>query len=109
MSQTVGEFLRRKLTNMGIWITTELGPDECVDFEQYLAERTDTEIAYVVGILGSNSPMITHRDWSGLARMGDVPTELLEVFQSIRKRDDMHDKFWAYLELFAHVISNADS
>lgn len=105
MSQTVGEFLREKLTNMGTWVTTELG-DTPVDIKQYLADRTDTEIAYVVGILGSNSTMITHRDWSGLARVGDIPTELLDTFQLVRKREDMHDKFWAYLELFVHVISN---
>lgn len=107
MSQTVGEFLREKLTNMACWITSELG-ETSVDIKQYLAERTDTEIAYLVGILGSNSTMITHRDWSGLARVAELPLELLELFQSIRKRDDMHDKFWRYLALFSEVISNTE-
>jgi len=109
MSQTVGAFLREKLTNMGVWMTTELGETLTVDIKQYIAERSDTEIAYVVGILGSNSTKITHRDWSGLARVGDIPVELLDVFQLIRKRDDMHDKFWRYLELFVQVISNTES
>jgi hypothetical protein len=107
MSQTVGEFLREKLTNMGTWISSELGQTHSVDIKQYIAERTDTEIAYVVGVLGSNSTMITHRDWSGLARVADIPAELLDVFQLIRKREDMHDKFWRYLELFVEVISNS--
>lgn len=103
---SVGEFLREKLTNMGTWITNELGETSSIDTKQFLAERTDTEIAYVVGILGSNSTMIAHRDWSGLARLADLPHELLETFQSIRKREDMHDKFWRYLQLFVEVISN---
>jgi hypothetical protein len=106
MNQTVGEFLREKMSNMANWIASELGEQNTVDLEQYLAERNDTEIAYVVGILGSNSTMITHRDWSGLARLGDLPTQLLELFQSIKQREDMHDKFWRYLSLFVEVISN---
>jgi len=94
------------MSNMANWIASELGEQNTVDLEQYLAERNDTEIAYVVGILGSNSTMITHRDWSGLARLGDLPTQLLELFQSIKQREDMHDKFWRYLSLFVEVISN---
>tara|TARA_R100000951_G_scaffold107998_1_gene103876 strand:- start:1579 stop:1905 length:327 start_codon:yes stop_codon:yes gene_type:complete len=108
MNQTVGEFLREKMGNMANWIATELGDENPVDLNQYLAERTDTEIAYTVGILRSNSTMITHRDWSGLARLGDLPTQLLELFQSIKKREDMHDKFWRYLTLYVEVISNSD-
>lgn len=107
MSQTVGQFLREKLTNMGMWVTSELGDQSSVDIKQYIAERSDTEIAYVVGILRSNSNMITHRDWSGLSRTADLPKELLDTFQAIRKREDMHDKFWRYLDLFVQVISNS--
>lgn len=108
MSQTVGQFLREKMSNMASWIASELGDQNNVDLKQYLAERNDTEIAYVVGILGSNSTMIAHRDWSGLARLGDLPTQMLELFQSIKQREDMHDKFWRYLSLFVEVISNSD-
>jgi hypothetical protein len=108
MSQTVGEFLREKMGNMAGWIVNELGDQNNVDLKQYIAERTDTELAYLVGILRSNSNMITHRDWSGLARLGDMPTQLLEVFQSVKQREDMHDKFWRYLSLYVEVISNSE-
>lgn len=108
MSTTIGEFLREKLGNMANWVTTELGELSSVDIKQYIADRTDTEIAYLISILGSNSTMIAHRDWSGLARQADLPVEMLEVFQQIRKRDDMHDKFWRYLDLFVEVISNTE-
>jgi hypothetical protein len=76
-----------------------------VDLKQYVAERTDTEIAYIVGILSTNSTQIAKRDWDGLTV--DIPTELTSVFQRIRKREDMHDKFWRYLTLFVDVISNS--
>ena len=103
MSQTVGSFLREKLTNMTTWIESELGT-QSVDLKQYVAERTDTEIAYIVGILSTNSTQIAKRDWDGLTV--DIPTELTSVFQRIRKREDMHDKFWRYLELFVESVSS---
>jgi hypothetical protein len=89
---------------MTTWIESELGT-QSVDLKQYVAERTDTEIAYIVGILSTNSTQIAKRDWDGLTV--DIPTELTSVFQRIHKREDMHDKFWRYLTLFVDVISNS--
>lgn len=106
-NQTIGHFLREKLTNMGGWINEELGTQP-VDLKQYVAERTETEIAYVVGLLSTNSNLITQRNWSGLAGLADLPAELQTVFSLIHQREEMHDKFWRYLELFVVVISNAD-
>ena len=103
--QTVGAFLKEKLTNMATWIEEELGTSD-VDLKQYLAGRTETEIAYVVGNLCANSIQITHRDWSGLARLYDLPKDLLMLIDAIRKREDMHDKFWRYLELFSDAVSS---
>ena len=105
--QTVGAFLKEKLTNMATWIEGELGTSS-VDLKQYVAERTETEIAYVVGNLCANSVQITHRDWSGLARLYDLPTDLLMIIDAVRKREDMHDKFWRYLDMFVNVISNTE-
>ncbi len=108
MSQTVGEFLREKLTNMASWVNSELGTQSSEDLKQYVAERKETEIAFIAGLLSTNSNLIAHKDWSGLARLGDIPAEMQEIFHAIRKRDDMHDKFWRYLHLFAEVISNTE-
>ena len=44
--QTVAAFLREKLTNMANWIEEELGKENTrVVLKQYVADRTDTEIA----------------------------------------------------------------
>ena len=108
--QTVGAFLREKLTNMAGWIEEELGKENIrVVLKQYIAERTETEITYVVGILYANSTMITHKDWSGLARLTELPTSLLEVLHNVSKSEGMHEKFWRYMELFVAVISNSES
>ena len=106
--QTVGSFLREKLTNMANWVDNELGTPSTVNLKQYVAGRTETEIAFIAGLLSTNSNLIAHKDWSGLARLGDIPAEMKEIFHAIRKRDDMHDKFWRYLHLFAEVISNSE-
>ena len=107
MNLTVGEFLREKMTNMISWVEKELGKNNLGDLKQYVAERNDTELAYVVGILRSNSNVITHRSWSDLDRLGSMPNELLELFQAVKNREDMHDKFWRYLKMFVDVISNS--
>jgi hypothetical protein len=105
--QTVGAFLKEKMTNMAVWVSTELGPGvTTVDMKQYVSERTETEIAYVAGLLSTNLNLIAHRDWSGLARLQELPPQLETLFHHIRQREDMHDKFWRYMELFAQVISN---
>ena len=106
MSSTVGEFLREKMTNMGRWVNTELGTELDVDLEQYVARRTETELAMIANLLSTNSTIIIHTDWSGLSRLGDIPEELQTCFHCIRQRQDMHDKFWKYLQLFRDVISN---
>ena len=104
MSVTVGEFLRTKLSNMGEWISSELGGELSLDIKQYISERTDTQIVCVANILSTHSSMIAHRDWQKLGSMSDIPAELMDVFQLIRKREGMHDKFWRYLHMFAEVM-----
>lgn len=100
--------MREKLMNMVVWLETELGK-QSVDLEQYVARRTETEIACVAGILSTNSALVEARDWDGLVALGDCPRELRGLFLQVRERKDLHDKFWRYLELFVCVISNAQS
>lgn len=102
MAQSVGEFLKEKMGNMSRWVEGELH----VDLKQYVAARTERECTYIAGLLSTNSDKITLRDWSGLASVGDLPQELQRVFLLIRQREDMHDKFWRYMDMFVQVISN---
>jgi len=104
--ETVGQFIKEKMGNMARWATEALKDEHNVDLEHFVMERTETECAYLAGLLSTNSNMITHQDWSGLARIGEMPKQLLDIFHLIRQREDMHDKFWRYLDLFATVISN---
>lgn len=106
MSSTVGEFLREKMSNMGRWVNKELGNEINMDLEQYVAGRTETELAVIASLLSTNSTIIIHKDWSGLSRLGEIPADLQTCFHCIRQREDMHDKFWRYLHLFRDVISN---
>ena len=99
---TVALFLREKLGNMGRWIESETGTEVL----SFINRRTNIELTYMAGVLNTHFVCITNRDWSCLARLGDIPSELQDVFQLVQKREGMHDKFWRYLELFAHVISN---
>lgn len=100
----VGEFLREKLGNMSRWVQSELGDKLSVDLEQYIADRTETELACLAGILSTNSTIVGSKDWDRLAGLGSIPEPLLRAFELLRGREDMHDKFWRYLELFIVAV-----
>lgn len=108
MSMRVGEFLRLKLGNMAKWVQTELGEQLTVNLELYVAERTETELACLAGILSTNSTIVHQRDWDGLAGLSSMPEPLQRVFELLRGRRDMHTKMWLYLELFIVAVNGSN-
>ncbi len=114
---TVGAFVKEKLGNMARWVTREVGKENLtVDLEQFARDRTEAEVTFLAEVLSSNSAKINHRDWCGLVGMlddtaipGDVAAQFQELVQAVRAREELHDKFWRYLELFKSVVnSDAD-
>ena len=112
MTVTVGTFLKEKTLNMARWVTTEVGKENLpVDIVQLTRDRTAVELTFLAELLNANSTKVTHRDWSGLVRLiqeEDLPIDFAAVVQAVRARDEMHDKFWRYLELFCEVIRGAN-
>lgn len=94
--QTVGEYLKEKLTNMAKWVKEETGED----MTELVISKSDVEIACVIGKL-SEVPL---GSWSELCRL--VPDEFMTPFDAVRNRPEMHEKFWRYIRLFVVVISN---
>ena len=102
MSVTVGAVLREKLPNMVKWVHDETG----IDVTDNLDAVSDTQLAYAMGRLADERPLVTHKDWGGLARTLRQSAELTEIIDAVRKREDMHDKFWRYMELFVDTIKS---
>jgi len=108
MSETKGEFLLQKLTNMANWVTQEVGKENLpADLVAGIAGRTALEVTMLCGALEANSDLATHQNWSGLVQLmeaNNAPSELQQVVVAVQKRPDMHEKFWRYIKLFVDVV-----
>jgi hypothetical protein len=105
---TKGAFLKEKLQNLARWVIAEVGKENLpVDLIAGVDGRSELEAAYMASTLESNSVLVAHRDWRGLAQLFSNRTgkqeELQQVVTVIRQRPEMHDKFWRYMELFVEV------
>ena len=117
-TQTVGAFLKVKLSNLAVWIIESLGKENInMDLEQFVNRRSEVEITFFADILSSNSAKVVHRDWAGLVGIlstdatipSDVSATFIDLLQLVRSRPELHDKFWRYMELFRDVVNNSDT
>ena len=118
MTQTVGAFLKVKLSNLAVWVIESLGKENInMDLEQFVNRRSEVEITFFADILSSNSAKVVHRDWAGLVGIlstdatipSDVSATFIDLLQLVRSRPELHDKFWRYMELFRDVVNNSDT
>ena len=118
MTQTVGAFLKAKLSNLAVWVIESLGKENInLDLEQFVNRRSEVEITFFADILSSNSAKVVHRDWAGLVGIlstdatipSDVSATFIDLLQLVRSRPELHDKFWRYMELFRDVVNNSDT
>ena len=105
--QTISEFLKEKLGNMARWVSEEVGKEKLqVDLEQLVEDRSAVEVTFLAQTLSAHVSKVTHRDWYGLISMleDESLSPFVAIAQEVRARDDMHDKFWRYLELFSKTV-----
>ena len=115
MDLTVGAFLKDKLRNLALWVTESIGKENIsMDLELFVNRRSEVEITFFADILNSNSAKVVHRDWAGLVGIlstdATIPKEVADTFiqilQLVRQRQQMHDKFWRYMELFKDTVNS---
>lgn len=106
-SLTKGEFLQEKMHNMARWVTQEVGEvNLSVDIIAGFTGRSALEVTMLSGALAANKERVIHRDWNGLVQLlaeHGAPPELQEVVILVKRRPEMHDKFWRYLDMFVEV------
>ena len=112
-SVRVGAFLKEKLMNLAVWVTNTIGKENInMDIEQFVNRRSEVEITFFADILSTNSVKVIHRDWMGLVGIlesdatipRDVADSFITILQLVRQKEEMHDKFWRYMELFRDVV-----
>tara|TARA_Y100000401_G_scaffold20822_1_gene13933 strand:- start:1174 stop:1527 length:354 start_codon:yes stop_codon:yes gene_type:complete len=112
MPETVGDFLKTKLGNMARWVSDGVGKENLtIDPVAFVAERSALECVVLADAVASHKAVVMSRDWRGLAKLlkdEAVPEEWAVSFacllHAVKAREDMHDKFWRYMELFRDVI-----
>lgn len=107
MTQTKGEFLKEKLTNMARWVQGVAGEELPADFVAGIERRTELECVAMAATLESNKRIAIHRDWVAINKIlvEQGLTELQTVLVALRQRPQTHDKFWRYVDLFIEVSS----
>ena len=118
MSETVGVYLKQKISNMATWITEEVGKENLsIDICTFANNMRHVEVTLLGELLSESSACVTHRDWRELQAMLDkqnelVPSDVLSALHvimcAVYAKREMHDKFWRYLELFRDVVQKSD-
>ena len=105
--QTVGSFLKNKGLNFVKFLNDGLPTTHSLP----TVFVTEVGMSTFALILKRNRVIVTHRDWAGLFRLIEEQQTLLdgrvgmlERLHLVRGIEEMHDKFWRYLELFADTI-----
>ena len=112
--QSVGSFLKEKLVNMGKWVTEEVGKENIpIDLVEFVTARSELEVTFLAEILGANATVIVHKDWCKLTHMVSddkiplhIQSQFGELLHVVRGREELHDKFWRYMNLFKDVVNS---
>ena len=110
---SIGEFLREKFTNFAKWLETELGDETlCTHIITQIKQRSTVELVCLSEVIGSETVLISHRDWNALIRYlqsFEYARQVVPLIQEIRVRPNLHVKFWRYMELFRDVAQNSNT
>ena len=103
---TKGEFARLKLLNMAKFVAEGVGKENLPgEFESTAQSATGLSALLFATTLQEHSKSVFERDWDGIDAIPSLPAFARQMLSSVRSREEMHDKFWRYLELFVELVS----
>lgn len=98
--ETLGNFLRQKVSNMRDWIKKETHVEINIPV-------TDINATMLAVRLTDEYEAIEKRDWPKLLlelEKEETPEVLRRAVLAVHTQDELHDKFWRYLALFASAL-----
>ena len=93
---TVAEYLYEKVGNFSRWLKT--------NGHKGLPDVSPLTLVAMAQELGDYEAEIKARDFDGLERRAPM-AEVADALRYVRERQEMHDKFWRYLELFSDTVN----
>ena len=107
---TIGEFVKSKMHNMADWVQAELGSDAPIDFVAVVHARSELELTTLCATLHSKKNIAAQRDWDAFIALASEQAafaSMVRILGEVRKREQMHEKFWKYVQLFIDVIDES--
>lgn len=105
MSETVtlGEFLREKALNMRRWLRDELKEPTLLSAMDHMVLPNYVELGE---LLCKHKRVVKFQELHSLQREC-AGTPLFDVIRRVRDREDLHVKFWRYMDLFVTCLETA--
>lgn len=100
---TLGGFLREKAFNMRRWLREELRDETLLSVMDHMLVSQFVELG---DQMVASKHHINFRDLHSLLREA-AGTPLFDIGRRVRDREDLHPKFWRYLDLFVSVMETA--
>ena len=99
--ETVGTFLAQKAENMKRWLE---GENVLVPFEP-----TPLRATLLANELAKHNDLVESAAFEpliGMLREVSGASELVECLEAVQSREDLHPKFWRYIQLFVETVSS---
>lgn len=96
---TVGDFLAAKVKNMRAWLV-DSGisiPEDAWVPKMFLVQMASELLMH--------EDVVRARDFERLKQIDGLPEQLKSFLDQLEPREDLHDKFWRYLALFADTVN----
>jgi len=106
---TVGAFIAEKLFNMAAWLEGE-GVEGSEGMVVESMKLTPLIATLIASSIKTEQVAVAARHWDRLSQKftvdaGKYPmfTGFVSVFESVRARPEMHERFWRYMDLMCEV------
>ena len=94
-----GEFLQEKMLNMAAYVQDGVG----MKIEGLEGQITPIRAVAFCQELAKHKVFVTHRNWQGIVSAPGMPAYMQDLVVAVRANEELHAKFWRYLELFVSL------
>jgi hypothetical protein len=106
---TVGAFIAEKLFNMAAWIERE-GVEGSHGIVVESMKLTPLSATLIASAIKAEHIAVAARDWDSLFNQFKLDAGkytmfkgFVSLFESVRDRPDMHERFWRYMDMMCEV------
>jgi len=107
---TIGEFIAEKLFNMTAWIERE-GVEGSKGLVIESMKLTPLSATLIASAIKTEQVAVAARHWDRLSQQFKADAAkysmfqgFVSLFESVRARPEMHERFWRYMAMMCEVV-----